>query len=312
MKLALNFRKGFPSLHEAFLALDCEVVENAWNSAALQGVDACIIELYDGVRHPWATWRMKRILRRGNVPLIGLDRDAPWHKGVRARKLWLFDRLGLLDIYATHALQSARPFAPNVIYLPNAAWTGRYGLGGVTLEDMRRQDWYRYDVSFVGNLDAARYPEHRKRADFFSQLGLRLRMAGVNAHFRDSADMTPEQQVEIIQHSRINLNFGAACDNGREKSWGLAERCYGVPACGGFLLSDERRHARDDFALDVEWVYFDGLDDCVAKICHYLKHPNLARAIAEAAHHRVMRDHTYQRRAERLIAEIRDWRTRAP
>jgi spore maturation protein CgeB len=312
VKVALNFRKGFPALLEGFQALGCEVVENAWSSAALQGVDACIIELYDGVRQPWTMWRLKNALRRGNVPLIALDRDAPWHKGVRSRKLWLFDRLGLLDIYATHALQNSRPFAPNVIYLPNAAWTGRYGLGEVTLEDMRQPGWYRHDVSFLGNLDAARYPEHRKRADFLSQLGLRLKMVGVNAYFRDSADMTPEQQVEIIQRSRINLNCGAACDNGPERSWGLAERCYGIPACGGFLLSDERRHARDDFALDAEWVFFNDLDDCVAKVCHYLKHPDQARAIAEAAHCRVMRDHTYQQRAERLIAEIRDWRARAP
>src|SRR5438045_7710238 len=44
------------------------------------------------------------------------------------------------------------------------------------------------------------------------------------------------------------------------------ERCFGVPACGGFLLSDVRKHAAESFIPGVEWADFLDLDDCVAKI----------------------------------------------
>jgi len=308
MKVALNFNKGFPALKEGFQVLGCEVVENAWNASALQGVDACIIELYEGVRQPWRTLRLKMALRRMGAPLIGVDRDAPWHKGIRLRKLWFFDALGLLDIYATHSLQNVRQFASNIIYLPNAVWSSQYNLKEASLEAMRRPDWYRHDVSFLGNLDAVRYREHRQRVEFLEALETRLKPLGVNCYFHDSSGMTAEDQVEVIQHSRISLNYGAACDNGPEKSWGLPERCYGVPACGGFLLSDERRHAGEDFAPNKEWASFGDLDECVAKICYFLEHFDQARDIAEAAYHRVMLDHTYKQRAERLVAEVRAWR----
>ncbi len=52
------------------------------------------------------------------------------------------------------------------------------------------------------------------------------------------------------------MNIGAAADGEREKSWGLPERCYGIPACGGFLLSDERGHAANDFVVGRELVFF--------------------------------------------------------
>ena len=93
---------------------------------------------------------------------------------------------------------------------------------------------------------------------------------------------------------------GCACDAGAEPSWGLPERCYGVPACGGFLLSDARRHASEDFAIDEHAEYRD-LEDCVSKIRHFLDHFGEARAIAERAHARVALDHGYRNRASRLL-----------
>lgn len=313
MKILFNFRKGFPALREGLISAGCSLIENQWqpSQADLDGVDACIINLYEGIAHPFRTWRLKAKLKARNIPLIGIDRDAPWYKGVRARRLWLFRALGLLDIYASHSLQNAGKFAKTVLYLPNAAWTSQYNLHGATLEAMRQPDWYRYDVSFVGNLDAVRYREHSKRAAFFSELAERLTALGITPFFRHSENMSTAEQVEIIQRSQISLNYGAACDDGPERSWGLPERCYGVPACGGFLLSDERRHAEKDFLPGKEWVSFDDMEDCVAKIQYYLAHFEDARAIAEAAYHRVMHDHTYARRAEQLEDAISRWRAGA-
>lgn len=313
MRLIFNFKKGFSSLREGLDARGCEVLDNLWepSDAQLANIDACIVNFYEGVRQPLRTWRLKSRLKKLGIPLIGIDRDAPWHMGIRRRRLWLFSILRPLDIYATHTLQPTMNFAPQTLYQANAAWTRHYHLHGVTLEEMRRPEFFRHDVSFVGNLDGRRYREHQARAEFFAELERRLTGSGINCLFRHAENLSVTEQVEIIQRSRINLNAHAAADHGGVRSWGLPERCYGVPACGGFLLSDERRHARDDFEPGLEWADFRDLEDCIARIRHYLACPDESRAIAEAAHRRVMRDHTYERRAETLLAAIAQWKERS-
>ncbi|MBZ0104392.1 MAG: glycosyltransferase [Sulfuricella denitrificans] len=312
MRLIFNFRKGFAPLREGLEANGCEILDNLWEpgDAQLANIDACIINFYEGVRQPFRTWRLKSRLRKHGIPLIGIDRDAPWHLGVRHRRLWVFSLLRPLDIYATHTLQPTLSFAPENFYLANAAATRLYHLHGVALEEMRRPEFFSHDVSFVGNLDGQRYREHRARAEFFAELERRLAGSGINCMFRHAENLPVSEQVNLIQRSRINLNAYAAADHGGVKGWGLPERCYGVPACGGFLLSDERRHARDDFEPGVEWADFHDLEDCIARIHHYLAHPDESRTIAEAAYHRVMRDHTYEQRAASLLTAIAQWKER--
>lgn len=118
--------------------------------------------------------------------------------------------------------------------------------------------------------------------------------------------MSVENQVRLIQESRINLNFGAACDSATV-SWGLAERCFGIPACGGFLLSDYRQHARDTFPPDL-WVDFTDIGDCVEKIRYYLAHFEQVRELAEGLHREVMLRHTYVHRARAFVGLAMAWR----
>jgi spore maturation protein CgeB len=113
--------------------------------------------------------------------------------------------------------------------------------------------------------------------------------------------------VTLIQNSRINLNFGASCDYGATLASGLPERCYGIPAAGGFLLCDKRSHARDDFTPGENWAEFDGLDDCVAQIEHWLANFAAARELAERCHAHVMRRHTYAQRAATLHHALLAW-----
>jgi spore maturation protein CgeB len=197
-------------------------------------------------------------------------------------------------------MQGAERFAARTLYCPNAAREKVYRASEGDWRAMRDPGHFQWDVSFLGNLDVARYPEHRRRAGFLRALEDRLKPLGVKVHLRDSSGMPEGEQVDLIRRSRVNLSAIAACDAGAESSWGLPERCYGVPACGGLLLSDSRRHAADDFAAD-EWAAYGDLEECVARIGEFLARPDLARALAERAHARVMRDHLYRHRAARLL-----------
>jgi spore maturation protein CgeB len=117
-------------------------------------------------------------------------------------------------------------------------------------------------------------------------------------------------QIDLIQRSRININVGCAADREGERSWGLTERCYGVPSCGGFLLTDEREHGSDDFIEGDEIVMFTDVNDCLQKILYYLDRHDERRRIAENAYNRVIREHTYIYRAEKLLAAVRELHNR--
>jgi spore maturation protein CgeB len=301
-KVLLNFRGGFAGLREGFEALGHEVIENLWtpDAAMLAGATLCVADFVDSARKVRRTFGLKKRLAGARVPFIALNRDAPFNRGIHPRRLAVMAWLKPFDGYASHSMQAAENFAARTLYCPNAARESVYRATDAELAALRDPGRYRSDVSFFGNLDTRRYREHARRAEFLHVLAGNLEKTGLKILFRDSAGMTGAEQVEIIRTSRINLSAIAACDAGAELSWGLPERCYGVPACGGFLLADRRRHAAEDFAAD-ERAEYDGLEDCVAKIRFFLDRFGAARALAERARARVARDHGYRNRAERLL-----------
>lgn len=311
MKFIVNYR-NFAPIREGLESCGYTVYENLWNPSdeELRDCEGCLIDIFEAMKRPLHVLRLKSRLRRQRIPLIGWNRDAPWNRGTRRHRLWWFRKLRVLDIYMAHSLQDASAFSPDARYLPNAAWVTRYNLAGRSFEDLRDPAGYRYDVSFVGSLDAKQHPEIAARAQFFAELERRLAASGVTTWFRHGRRIPLREQVDLIQRSRINLAFGAVCDNGPEKSWGLPERCFGVPACGGFLLSEERVHAKDDFEPGKEWVDFSSMEDCVEKIRRFLMNFTQAREIAEHAHERVFREHAYEHRARTLAAAAREWRVR--
>ena len=301
-RILLNFRAGFPGLREGFEALGHEVLENLWAPGAdeLRGAALCVADFVDCARRLRRTLGLRKRLVAAGVPFVALNRDAPWNRGVHRSRLSVIAWLAPFDLYAAHSMQGAERYARRSLYCSNAAREAVYRVSDAELRAMREPGFYRWDVSFLGNLEAKRYPEHARRVEFLAALESRLGAPGVRTLFRHGADLSDDEQVDIIRKSRINLSTVAACDAGKEPSWGLPERCYGVPACGGLLLSDRRRHAATDFAAD-EWADYESLEDCVARIRHFLLHFDAARGIAERAQARVARDHGYRNRATLLL-----------
>jgi spore maturation protein CgeB len=273
-------------------------------------VDFWLANMYSDIKQPLEFRLNVADARRRGIPVLTWNRDAPWNLGAKSWRLWLIRNLRYLDMYLSHSMQGAERFAPELHYFPNAADTSRYNLSGNALDAMRDPDWYQHDVSFVGNIDARAHPEMRQRVALLNEIEVGLKPLGIRCHFVHSAKLTSAEQIEIIQRSRINLNVGAACDDGPEPSWGLPERCYGIQACGGLLLSDFRAHARDDFEPEREWLDFQSVPQCVERIQHLLSDLQHARDIAEAAYSRVMAQHTYRHRASQLLALVADWRKR--
>ncbi|MCF8199350.1 MAG: glycosyltransferase [Sulfuritalea sp.] len=302
--------KTFIPLAEHFRAMGYEVRREASVAGSINP-DQVLVHFscfYATLRHPLRAFLRFRAMRRQGIPVITWNRDAPHYLNHRPWRLALLEKLRLFDLYATHSIIDGRRFGAEQFYLGNAA-SNRYFLvdAANAMRRLRRSDGYAFDVSFFGAMSGARFKEMRARETFFSELGRRLVARGIRFIFREAEGMSYEQQIELIQSSRINLNFGAACDYGAPLASGMPERCYGIPACGGFLLCDKRTHARDDFTPGENWAEFEGLDDCVAKIEFWLENYSAARDLAERCHAHVMAHHTYALRAQLLRDRLLAW-----
>ncbi len=313
--LLINYPKFPAPLKHSLAKRGITLVEDNWqpDPGLLPQTLACIVDFGGSVKKPFQSLIWKHRLSRYGVPIFSWNRDAPHNNNLRTWMLALFKHLQPLDIYATHSLIDDRwRLADTVLYLPNAADTSQYNLRGepdAVLKRLRDPAQYRWDVSFFGALDGIRYKEAASRQAFFGTLATRLDALGIRHRFVDTicTPLSLEEQVKLIQTSRINLNFGARCDYGDFPASGLPERCFGIPACGGFLLTDRRVHTADSFEIGRHLDEFADLDECVAKIRDYMDDFTRCRDIAEAGWRHVMRHHTYANRAETLHHALLDW-----
>lgn len=307
-----NVRTFIP-LAEPFRAMGYEVLPASSELFALSHshIAAHFCCFYETLRRPLRrTLRLKRIAKLG-IPTVTWNRDAPHYLNRRRWNLDLLEWLQPFEIYTSHSIQDSRRFGRSNRYLANAADTNRYFLTSpeTTFRSLRHSEHYIYDVSFFGAMDGVRYKEMRTRQEFFAALAERLSARKVRFIFREAAGMSLADQIALIQHSVINLNYGASCEFGAKIASGLPERCFGVPACGGFFLCDKRTHARDDFTPGENWAEFEDLDDCVEKILFWLAHLDQARDLAERCYHHVVNHHTYAHRVETLHALLVEWHT---
>lgn len=292
------------------------IVTDIWEptSEILSECLAYMIWFYDGMRSPLKVWRLSRKLRAHGVPLIAWNQDAPHYLNRAAWRLDLYDKARLLDIYLTHTLaDQSRQFAETMLYFPNAADVDNYNLNGIEHEvfsRMRDETTYKYDVSFFGAMDGNRYKEMRDRQFYFGELAGRLSEIGLRYCFTEATNLSVAEQVALIQTSKINLNYGASCEFGALFSSGLPERCFGIPAAGGFLLCDRRTHAKDHFVLGQSWAEFEGIDDCVSQIKYWLNNFSRTRDFAEAAYCHVTTKHSYAARAKMLSQVLLEWHNR--
>lgn len=267
---------------------------------------------YQTLRHPLRESSRFRRMRAQGFPVVTWNRDAPHYLNQPRWRVSVLARLRPFDIYATHSTIDGRHFGAENLYLGNAADLTRYTMADSadTLRRLRQPDAYRYDVSFFGAMDGKRYKEMQPRQAFFAALGERLGALGLRCLFREAEGMSVAEQIALVQSSRINLNFGSSCDYGAPVASGLPERCFGIPACGGFLLCDRRSHARDEFTPGETWAEFDGLDDCVSQIVYWLAHFERSRDLAERCRELVISRHTYAHRVGTLLEAVQNWHLR--
>ncbi|MDR1110419.1 MAG: glycosyltransferase [Deltaproteobacteria bacterium] len=111
----------------------------------------------------------------------------------------------------------------------------------------------------------------------------------------------PDYYGNLPAHYRstgINLNITSAQMKG-----GLNQRVFDVPACRAFLLTDRRAQIDDLFAPG-EVATYGCPAEAAEKASWYLKRPGARARMAEKAHRRVLGEHLYVHRLDRLSRTV--------
>jgi spore maturation protein CgeB len=81
----------------------------------------------------------------------------------------------------------------------------------------------------------------------------------------------------------------------------LKGRDFEVPMTGALYLTSEQHDLHRVYKVGEEVVTYRRKSDCLARIRYLLDHEDESTSIREAARQRCLRDHTWERRFEKLF-----------
>lgn len=149
------------------------------------------------------------------------------------------------------------------------------------------------DISFVGM-------PHGARAQVLQWLagnGVSLAVFGFGWAGLQSR-ITHDQMIEVFSRSKVCLNMSNASTLGEQQIKG---RVFEVPGCRGFLLTDMADDLGSYYEIGREVVVFDGPDDLLGKIRHYVAHDEERESIARAGYERTLKEHTWRNRFDAIF-----------
>ena len=267
-------------------------------------------DLFDEIKNWRKLVALKQQLSAHRVPYVFWNRDAPWNTGMKLKNRLAMQWLKPVDIYLTHSMQTHQWFGGEAHYFPNAAQPAYYA--DTNLHALRDESAYQYDVSFFGSISNIKDANARARQQFLDKLERLLKADLPEIRFKviDTAQhpLPLNDQLTLIRTTKINLNYGAMCDLPGNPSWGLPERVFGIPAAGGYLLTDDRQSIAQTFPLGL-CNTFDSPETATQKISDALKDFAALRAQAELLNHQVLASHSYSHRAQTFMALLQNYRS---
>jgi len=175
----------------------------------------------------------------------------------------------------------------------------------VVLTEEERATTYGCDISFAGAAYVNRVEMFRALTDYD------FKIWGVDWHAPELQPLvcgggkrfSPEEFCKIVAGSKINLNLHSSTTH-----FGVDPRCdainprvFEIAACGGFQLCDPCLGLETLFDFDSELPAYRDRAELRTLIGHYLAAPDEGARIARNARARVLRDHTYEKRAQQML-----------
>ncbi len=106
---------------------------------------------------------------------------------------------------------------------------------------------------------------------------------------------------EILAGSKLTFNSHVDC----AEQYAGNMRLFEATGTGACLVTDRKDNLAEMFEPDVEVVTYGSVEECAEKVRYLLEHDTEREAIAAAGQRRVLRDHTFEKRAKSLDELIR-------
>ena len=188
----------------------------------------------------------------------------------------------------------------NVHYLPQC--TNPEVLRSVELNEEAAE--YASDLTLIGSMYPYRHKFIEQLLEFSPSLWGRGWSRSPNSDIRKfyrGKDIRGTQKAKAISGAAISLNLHHPLNDIN----GTNSRTFDIAACKGFQLADYKSDLEDLLKVGEEIICFRTLEELKNLLRYYLIHPEEKAQIAEAAHKRVLREHTYDARAKEMLDIIR-------
>lgn len=106
---------------------------------------------------------------------------------------------------------------------------------------------------------------------------------------------------EILASSKVTFNSHIDC----AEQYAGNMRLFEATGAGACLVTDRKHNLADMFEPEVEVVTYGSVEECAEKVRYLLEHDSEREAIGAAGQRRVLRDHTFEKRAQCLDELIR-------
>ncbi|WP_062047150.1 glycosyltransferase [Bacillus sp. JCM 19034] len=124
--------------------------------------------------------------------------------------------------------------------------------------------------------------------------------------------LAPSEVNQLLPLASIHLNPHRPADLKQNhnkhqiKSMSINNRTFDVACAQQFQLIEHKNDIEHHFELGKEIVSYDDTNDLLAKISYYLKNQKERKQIALNARKRVLTDHTFLQRIEKMMTIIKE------
>lgn len=151
---------------------------------------------------------------------------------------------------------------------------------------------FEFDISFVGG----KYGGRPRFISKLQKMGIKVVCFG---NGWENGPLSDEEVVKLFSRSRINLGFAGVGYS--KKLMCLKGRDFEVPMSGGLYLTQDNPELSLVYDIGKEILTYKDEKDCVAKIKWLLSNPAEADKIRTAGRIRALKDHTWEKRFEKIF-----------
>ena len=149
-----------------------------------------------------------------------------------------------------------------------------------------------YDISFVGRC----YGKRKEFIELLRENGINIITFGQG--WEGSGRISQADMIRIYNQSKIVLNISKSSRGDKIQIKG---RDFEIPGCGSLSLTQESEEIKEYFEPGDEIITYKNIDESIQKIKYYLKHEKELNRIANNGYKRILREHTYEKRFEKIL-----------